>query len=1124
MTQSNPSYLIVGAGVFGVSTAYHLIKKYPDASVTLVDKDAFDADERVAASWDWNKVVRADYDDFTYCQLALEAQDVFKTDPLWKPHFHQTGVYWICRSDYAQNVIDHHRKLGRKDDIIALPVSEARKLYKGLFEDADYSGAKEVLVNRASGWAAAGDCLRAVTREALRLGVKYVTAETASLEFDQRGNCTGIRTTTGETLTASHTILSTGAYTPKLLELSAAKSGLHNLRAGDRILAAGITTGMAELDEEEYKKYADMPVGFQGYTGHGKPFIGSIPPTKDRELKWWGAKIFSNTSEILPGRHVSAPPPAKDYSQWKVSRQLKEDIAEQRNLWYGSKSADWKMTKHRICWDAFTTSSDFIISPHSAAKGLYVATCGSFHGFKFFPVLGKYVIQMLEDSLSPELKTRWAWDRERPDHLQNPEYPNSELSDLVDPVARPNHPARQGQAQQQQQQQQQQQKQQTHQQTRQQQAAYEDVTDASEKSYSATPPARSSSHMHSSSSHNNSSVVFDPDEMAAGVELYFKYCHRQPIWCFERDEVGAYDSLPEELASSILALTSRFSERRDHMQLYSSNAKTLVMLRIANGTVDITTIESLCLLSYASFIDGNVHLGQFHLGLSLQLCRSAMLDMESVYAVEDPTTDRKKRLFWSLQVLEQSYGRQDGLLSFPNDVRRPTLPASGNHTEQDFSKAPPLPRDELGTSTPSEPGIWNTSVCLGWVWSQVRKYVSDCARNILKEPWRHDSTYAKVLSDFMETENRIPMCHRYDSVKFYERTMDELKVNRDYWAPWLKEQFTYHAIPTVLNHPFLYIVGAQHNPNLGIPNTFWRRSSEQALLHATWIVRMIDMVVDKQVPLVDPFFGHVAAIAATVHLYYCCAAAARLKNKSNTDFAKCRRFLKSFIPCSAACGALDRNLDRMTHIATGTDNMDVEDWMPSKMYLSVPLMWEILQFNSTTDLQEIPTAGLLDASLTPAVPPVDTSDGSTLEIIVATSPEISINIADGGQEAPSYKRPPVSSGQGGDNATTNNNTNHTNNNNNNRNNNTNTNTSANTTTATTNTATTSSSSSAPSRTAVFDPPTVEQIDSLTFNTTPWLYADPSQLVGIGDMSYPQSEPGNAWWEGENFNNILFNQF
>ena len=71
MGSSTQSYLIVGAGVFGVSTAYHLIQKYPHASVTLVDRDAYDADSRVAASWDWNKVVRADYDDLVYCRLLL---------------------------------------------------------------------------------------------------------------------------------------------------------------------------------------------------------------------------------------------------------------------------------------------------------------------------------------------------------------------------------------------------------------------------------------------------------------------------------------------------------------------------------------------------------------------------------------------------------------------------------------------------------------------------------------------------------------------------------------------------------------------------------------------------------------------------------------------------------------------------------------------------------------------------------------------------------------------------------------------------------------------------------------------------------------------------------------------
>ncbi|EEY20405.1 hypothetical protein D7B24_001168 [Verticillium nonalfalfae] len=617
----------------------------------------------------------------------------------------------------------------------------------------------------------------------------------------------------------------------------------------------------------------------------------------------------------------------------------------------------------------------------------------------------------------------------------------------------------------------------------QQQANEDGSTSPPEESFSVSPPPRDAANFPTT---NPFPTMFDPDlanlrpgrsDMANGINLYFKFCHRQPIWCFERDEVSDYGSLPEELACSILAVTSRFSQKCDHLHLYGNNAKTLIMLRIANGSVDLTTIESLCLLSYAAFIDGNVHLGQFHLGLAFQLCRSAMLDTESVYLVRDAITERKKRLFWSLQLLEQSYGRQDGLLSVPTDIWQPAFHSTGEKQKEPKSKVPPLPKDELGTTRPSEPGIWNTSVHLGWVWSQVRKYVSDCSHNILQEPWRHDSTYAKVLSDFMETENRIPMCHRYDSVKFYERKVEELKMNRDYWAPWLKEQFTYHVIPTVLNHPFLYIIGAQHNPNLGIPNTFWRRSSEQALLHATWIVRMIDMVVDKQVALVDPFFGHAAAIAATVHLYYCCAAAARLKHKSNTDFAKCRRFLKSFIPCSAACGALDRDLDRMTRIAAGSETMDVEDWMPSRIYLSVPLMWRILQFNSTTDAQGISTSGLLADSLTTALRQDEDDENSTLEIVVATSPEISINTADGGQDSPTLSfKAPVNPGLH------------------------------------------------PPQVAPYDPPTVEQIDSLTFNTTPWLYADSSQLFSIGDIGYNQSEPGNAWWEDENFDNIMFNHF
>ncbi|TQS32734.1 hypothetical protein Golomagni_06941 [Golovinomyces magnicellulatus] len=341
------SYIIVGAGVFGVSTAYHLIQKYPRASVTLVDRDAYDADTRVAASWDWNKVVRADYDDIVYCQLALEAQDVFNSDPLWKPHFHETGIFWTSRDEYAQTVIDNYKKLGRKSDLYAVSVEEARKLYGGLFDDADYSGVKSVLINKTSGWVAAGDCLRAVTRKAIDLGVKYVTADVTTLSFEN-SRCNGINTAAGTTLKASHVVLCTGAFTPKLLEISAVSSGISDLPAGSRILAGGITTGMTTLDDKTYPSFAKMPVGVQGYSTE-KAFIGSLPPTPDRELKWWGQTIFRNTQEVLPGRRISMPPTEADYSQWNVSDKLKEDINYASHVFYGKKAKDWKFEKHRIC-------------------------------------------------------------------------------------------------------------------------------------------------------------------------------------------------------------------------------------------------------------------------------------------------------------------------------------------------------------------------------------------------------------------------------------------------------------------------------------------------------------------------------------------------------------------------------------------------------------------------------------------------------------------------------------------------------------------------------------------------------------------------------------------------------
>lgn len=80
------------------------------------------------------------------------------------------------------------------------------------------------------------------------------------------------------------------------------------------------------------------------------PFIGSLPPTKDKELKWWSQTIFTNTREVLPGRHLSMPPAKPDYGQWDVPEKLRAGIKHANKVFYGKKGANWKLEKYRICW------------------------------------------------------------------------------------------------------------------------------------------------------------------------------------------------------------------------------------------------------------------------------------------------------------------------------------------------------------------------------------------------------------------------------------------------------------------------------------------------------------------------------------------------------------------------------------------------------------------------------------------------------------------------------------------------------------------------------------------------------------------------------------------------------
>ncbi|KFA69532.1 hypothetical protein S40285_07268 [Stachybotrys chlorohalonatus IBT 40285] len=423
-TDTPDSYVIVGAGVFGTSAALHLTREHPDAHITLIDRGPFP--HEAGASWDWNKVVRADYTSLVYMELALEALKSWRSDPLFNTFYHQTGIVWADPSDRPRAIIDNYKKLQATEKYRMSDPSETKSLWGGIYSDANYTNVSEILINESSGWAEATNVLRQVTGAAVDAGVRYVEADVRQVVFDDAGAATGVRTSNGDVLSARHVIVATGVYTPKLLLDSAPqRSSIH---AGSRMIAAGICEGSVILNDEDADYFSKGPV----YVNEVQDVIGGvIPPTPENRLKFYRDQSFANTIlHEASQQNVSVPPDQTDYDQWTLSAGMKEEISRTVEGIFGNKSTTWEITDYRICWDLVTPTQDPIICEHPHAKNLYLATGGSFHSWKFLPILGKYIAQMIKGTLDPELAEKWAWDREDNGSAHEGLLPTREMRDV----------------------------------------------------------------------------------------------------------------------------------------------------------------------------------------------------------------------------------------------------------------------------------------------------------------------------------------------------------------------------------------------------------------------------------------------------------------------------------------------------------------------------------------------------------------------------------------------------------------------------------------------------------------------------------------------------------------------
>ena len=278
--RQSPKILIVGAGIFGTSTAYHLSLSDPNPeSITILDRNAFppppatsSVDPPLGASYDINKIIRADYSTPFYMNLAREAIDAWSTNALYQRFYHRTG--WIMLdeigSDLAERIRKNFRECGRPDPTKNMSLEEVRKAWGGILQEADMKNFGNAYWNPEAGWAEADKAVEEMLKEATRRGVQYHQGNAVELLLndDHRRGIGGVKLADGGTIQADKVLLATGAWTSRLM------SGMEDAleidetdRIEQQVKAAGVCVAHYKLNRDEKKVFDEMPVIINGENG-----------------------------------------------------------------------------------------------------------------------------------------------------------------------------------------------------------------------------------------------------------------------------------------------------------------------------------------------------------------------------------------------------------------------------------------------------------------------------------------------------------------------------------------------------------------------------------------------------------------------------------------------------------------------------------------------------------------------------------------------------------------------------------------------------------------------------------------------------------------------------------------
>ena len=362
-----PDFLIVGGGIFGLSTAIALRKR--KHRVQLINPDSIP--HPLAASTDISKVVRMEYgSDTTYMHMADRAIEGWHA---WNEQFgevlyHETGFILAAGAGLDSGLQPfeeacYHNLLnqGFHPERLQPDVSERFPAFAhGVYPDGFF--------HPRAGFAKASRTLESLLTYAISLGVDVREGQTAT-EIVTRGNrAWGVSTAEGEAFRAGQIVIAAGNSTPYLVP---------------ELLPYFRVTG--------HPVFHIMPATPEKYTvPHFAVFSADIANTG-----WYGFPLHPDEGVVKVGHHGPGIPIHPQKDERVVPQSHFDALATFLNSALPDLAGD-PVVYSRLCCYTDTLDGHFWIDNHPEIKGLLVASGGSGHGFKMGPIIGDYIAGVAE--------------------------------------------------------------------------------------------------------------------------------------------------------------------------------------------------------------------------------------------------------------------------------------------------------------------------------------------------------------------------------------------------------------------------------------------------------------------------------------------------------------------------------------------------------------------------------------------------------------------------------------------------------------------------------------------------------------------------------------------------------